>query len=146
MAGHRISIGRFAPRASSLTPAGARNLLLAGVAWLALAACRGEVIPIGGPIDMTMVAANIAYDPPAAEIPAGVPLQITLNNLDVDVPHNVQLLAGPGFTTVLATTEIIIGPGTSPPVIVQGLVPGTYRFACQVHPVMTSELTVGPVQ
>ena len=123
-----------------------RGLLLVGAAWLAVAGCRGEVIPIGGPIDMTIVAANIAYDPPGAVIPAGVPVRITLNNLDVDVPHNVQLLAGPGFTTVLATTEIMIGPGTSPPVIVQGLVPGNYRFACEVHPNMTSELTVRPVQ
>ena len=122
-----------------------RALLLAGVAGLALAACRGEVIPIGGPIDMTIVAANIAYDPPRAEIPAGVPLRITLNNLDVDVPHNVQLLAGAGFTTVLATTEIINGPGTTAPVLVGGLVQGNYRFACEVHPTMTSELTVVPV-
>jgi len=119
-----------------------RGLLLVGAAWLSVAGCRGEVIPIGGPIDMTIVAANIAYDPPGAVIPAGVPVRITLNNLDVDVPHNVQLLAGPGFTTVLATTEIMIGPGTSPPVIVQGLVPGNYRFACEVHPNMKSELTV----
>jgi plastocyanin len=124
-----------------LTGAG-RALILAGVAGLALAACRGEVIPIGGPIDMTIVAANIAFDPPEAGVPAGVPLRITLNNLDVDVPHNVQLLAGPGFMTVLATTEIINGPGTSPPVTVGGLVPGNYRFACEVHPNMTSELTV----
>ena len=117
---------------------------MAGVAGLALVACRGEVIPVGGPIDMTIVAANIAFDPPEAGVPAGVPLRITLNNLDVDVPHNVQLLAGPGFMTVLATTEIIHGPGTTPPVTVGGLVPGNYRFACQVHPTMISELTVGP--
>ncbi len=129
-----------------MTVAGARNLLLAGVACLALAACRGEVIPIGGPIDMTIVAANIAYDPPAAVIPAGVPIRITLDNRDVDVPHDVQLLGGPGFTTILATTEILVGPGTTPPLIVQGLVPGDYRFACQVHPNMISELTVQPVQ
>ena len=121
------------------------SLLLAGAAWLAVAACRGDVIPIGGPIDMAIVAANIAYDPPRAEIPAGVPLRITLNNLDVDVPHNVQLLAGANFTTVLATTEIINGPGTTAPVLVGGLVPGNYRFACEVHPTMTSELTVVPV-
>ena len=119
-----------------------RGQLLVGAACLVVAACRGGVIPMGGPIDMSIVAANIAYDPPRAEIPAGVPVRITLNNLDVDVPHNVQLLADPGFATVLATTEIIVGPGTSPPVIVQGLVPGRYRFACQVHPNMTSELTV----
>ena len=94
------------------------------------------MIPIGGPIDMTIVAANIAFAPPEAGIPAGVPLRITLNNLDVDVPHNVQLLAGPGFMTVLATTEIINGPGTTPPVTVGGLVPGNYRFTCQIHPTM----------
>lgn len=123
-----------------------KALLLVGIASFAVAACRGEVIPIGGPIDMTIVAANIAYDPPGAVIPAGVPLRITLNNLDVDVPHNVQLLGGPGFATVLAKTEIIIGPGTSPPVVVQGLVPGNHRFVCQVHPIMTSELTVRPFQ
>ena len=122
-----------------------KALLLTGVAavaGLALVACRGEVIPIGGPIDMTIVAANIAFDPPEAGVPAGVPLRITLNNLDVDVPHNVQLMGGPGFPTVIAKTEIINGPGTTPPVTVGGLVPGSYRFACEVHPNMTSELTV----
>ena len=117
---------------------------MAGVAGLTLVACRSEVIPIGRPIDMTIVAANIAFDPHEAGIPAGVPMRITMNNLDVDVPHNVELLAGPGFVTVMATTEIINGPGTTPPVTVEGLVPGRYRFACQVHPTMTSELTVGP--
>jgi len=115
---------------------------LAVVAGLVLVACRGEVIPIGGPIDMTIVAANIAFDPPEAGVPAGVAFRITLNNQDVEVPHNVQLLAGPGFATVLATTEIINGPGLTQPLTVGGLVPGNYRFACEVHPNMTSELTV----
>ena len=115
---------------------------MAVVAGLVLVACRGEVIPIGGPIDMTIVAANIAFDPPEAGVPAGVAFRITLNNQDVEVPHNVQLLAGPGFATVLATTEIINGPGLTRPLTVGGLVPGNYRFACEVHPNMTSELTV----
>ncbi len=127
-----------------MTVAAKKTLLLAVVAGLALVACRGEVIPIGGPIDMTIVAANIAFDPPEAGVRAGVPLRITLNNLDVDVPHNLQLMGGPGFTTVIATTEIINGPSTSPPVTVQGLIAGKYRFVCQVHPMMTSELTVAP--
>ncbi len=91
---------------------------------------------------MTIVAANIAYDPPSAAIPAGVPLRITLDNRDVDVPHNVQLLAGPGFTTVVAKSEIINGPGTTQPMTTSGLVPGNYRFSCEVHPNMTSGLTV----
>ena len=119
-----------------------RGLLLVGAAWLAFAACRGEVIPIGGPIDMTIVAANIAFDPPEAGIPAGVPVRITLNNTDIDVPHNVQLLAGPGFTTILAKSEIVAGPATTQPIMVSGLLPGKYRFACEVHPNMTSELRV----
>jgi plastocyanin len=125
-----------------LTIARLRNLLLVGAMSLAVAACRGDVIPLGGPIDMTIVAANIAYDPPSAVIPAGVPLRITLDNRDVDVPHNVQLLAGPGFTTVLAKSEIVSGPATTQLVTTSGLVPGNYRFACEVHPNMTSELTV----
>jgi plastocyanin len=104
------------------------------------------VIPIGGPIDMTIVAANIAYDPPAAVIPAGAALRITLDNRDVDVPHNVQLLAGPGFTTTLAKSEIVTGPATTQQITVSGLMPGNYRFACEVHPNMTSELSVRPSQ
>ena len=125
-----------------MTIAGLRILLLVGAASLTVAACRGDVIPIGGPIDVTIVAANIAYDPLSAVIPAGVPVRITLDNRDVNVPHNVQLLAGPGFTTVLAKSEIVSGPATTQPVTVSGLVPGNYRFACEVHPNITSELTV----
>ncbi len=124
----------------------ARILVLAVAAWLAVAACGNDVVPIPGPIDMTIVAANIAFDPPEAMVPAGAPLRITFENRDVDIPHNVQLLAGPGFATVLAKTEIVTGPATTPPVNVQGLVPGNYRFGCEVHPNMTTDLTVRPFQ
>jgi len=129
-----------------LTIAAVRTLLLVGAAWLAVAACSNEVIPPVGPIDMTIVAEGIAYDPPGVVVPAGAPLRITLDNRDVDVPHNVQLLAGPGFTTVLAKSEIVIGPATTRLMFLQGLVPGNYRFGCEVHPNMTSELTVRPFQ
>jgi plastocyanin len=120
--------------------------VLMSVACLVLVGCGADTtVPTAvppGQVELVIVAENIDFHPPEAVVPAGVPLVVRLDNRDADVPHNAQLGAGPGFAAVLATTEIVVGPATTPRLVVPGLVPGAYRFTCQVHPNMTMGLTV----
>lgn len=58
-----------------------RLLLLWLLAGLALAACGGTAAPATEtPLDVTLVAADIAYDRPVIEVAAGRPLRLTLDN------------------------------------------------------------------
>lgn len=127
----------------------ARVVALAGATWLIVAACGGDVPSpndpaAAGPIEITLVAQGIAYDPVGVAVPAGVPLRVILDNRDPGVPHNVRLMAGPGFSIEVAKTEVVVGPAELPPMILPGLVPGAYRFMCEVHPIMVTDLKVDP--
>lgn len=126
-----------------------RIAALAGAVWLALAGCGGDVpIPnarvAAGPLEITLVAQGIAFDPVGVAAPAGVPLRVILDNRDPGVPHNIRLMAGPGFSIEVAKSEIVVGPAELAPMILPGLVPGAYRFICEVHPIMVTDLKVDP--
>ncbi len=93
----------------------------------------------GGP-EIRVMAANIAFDQPADTAPAGVPLQLVLDNRDDGVPHNVQLLPADREVSI-AETEIVPGPAEVF-VDVGPLPAGAYRLLCTVHPNMVADLTV----
>ena len=99
-----------------------------------------------GPSDaagsLTIIAVDIAFEPSALSITAGVPVAITFDNQDEGVPHNLRLLGDAGFSTTLVESEIITGPAMQL-VEIPGLVSGRYRFDCTIHPNMTADLTVG---
>lgn len=96
----------------------------------------------GAPGALTIVARNIAFDPPALSVPAGVPLTVTFDNQDAGIPHNLRLLGDAQFSTTLVESEIVTGPAIQV-VEIPGLVPGRYRFDCTIHPNMIVDLTVG---
>lgn len=96
----------------------------------------------GAPGELTIVARNILFDPPALSVPAGIPLTITFDNQEAGIPHNLRLLGDAQFSTTLVESEIVAGPATLQ-LAVPGLVPGRYRFGCSVHPHMGVDLTVG---
>ena len=92
--------------------------------------------------DLTIRAENITFMPATMAAPAGVPLEVTLQNADLDVPHNLRLMAPPAFQRSLLETEIIVGPAETT-MAIPGLAPGRYRFDCSVHPSMVADLDVG---
>ncbi len=74
--------------------------------------------------------------------PAGSDLQVTFENHDDGVPHNVALYGDAGFSTKLFESEIKPGPATDR-FTIPGLIAGNYQFMCTVHPNMTAMLTIG---
>ena len=92
--------------------------------------------------DLTITAENIMFEPATLSAPAGVPIRVTFQNADADVPHNLRLLAPPAFQRSLLETEIVLGPAEVT-MAIPGLAPGRYRFDCSVHPSMVSDLGVG---
>lgn len=126
-------------------------IAIAGMALL-LAACGGgtpsalpssAAPPVAGPATkLGIVAKDIAFDPTAFGAPAGSPLEVTFENRDAGIPHNVALYGGPDFGMEIQKGDIITGIATTE-FTIPGVVAGTYQFRCDVHPNMTAELTVG---
>jgi len=87
---------------------------------------------------ITVVAVGIAFQPNVIQLPAGRPLRIVLDNQDSGVPHDVHVFQG---DTDYGTSSTVTGPGQTE-VRFGPLTPGTYQFACTVHPAMTGTLTI----
>ena len=92
--------------------------------------------------DLTIRAENVAFEPTALAAPAGLPLEVTFQNADVDIPHSLRLLAPPAFQRSLLESEVVLGPAEVT-MAIPGLAPGNYRFDCTIHPSMTADLRVG---
>ncbi|MGK2849311.1 MAG: cupredoxin domain-containing protein [Candidatus Limnocylindrales bacterium] len=128
------------------------RLVMAMLLVLTAAACGAAPSPSPSPspglasapsVRIDLVAANIEFQPAAVAIPAGTDFVVHLDNRDAGVPHNVALLADANFTTTLAKGEIVNGPAVVD-LAIAGLIPGSYRLMCEVHPNMVADLTVEP--
>jgi plastocyanin len=95
-----------------------------------------------GAVPLAITAQDIAFKPASLTAPAGRLLQVTFDNRDGGVPHNLVLMAGPDLTTELVKSEIVTGPATQV-VSIPGLIPEIYQFTCTVHPNMTAKLVIG---
>jgi hypothetical protein len=121
--------------------------LLGAVALgLAVQACGGDpapVSPVAQPALVRLVARGIELQPARLELPAGVPIQIDLDNTDAGVPHGLVLSTGTSGVPprTLAEAEIFVGPERRT-LSLAPLVSGPYLFSCQVHPTMLVEVTV----
>lgn len=126
-----------------------RGIALAVIAGLVLACGPGgsasEPAPVpaaaGNEFALTVRAQDLWFDPTLLRAPAGRALAITLENRDLDVPHDIALMADPMFATKLGASEIVAGPAAAV-LRVPGLVPGNYRLLCEVHPTMTVDLEI----
>src|SRR4029079_18645354 len=87
------------------------------------------------PVAIRLVAQGVELTPAAIHVPAGSPLSVTVDNRDAGIPHGIQLQADTAPPTVLATGQVITGPATDR-FEVPGMMAGSYRFICQVHPNM----------
>jgi plastocyanin len=132
-----------------------RRCLAIGLLLTTMTACGGgsesatpgtatsSAVVGGDPVPFTITAQDIKFSPASLTVPAGHPLDVTLDNKDSGVPHSLVLQAGPNGATNLFESEVITGPATLG-VTIPGLVPGVYQFSCKVHPNMTMALTVEP--
>lgn len=128
----------------------ALRVLSIGILAASLCACGGAAstvtpAPGGGAADgvvpLAIAAQDIAFKPASLTAPAGRPLQVTFENRDAGVPHNLVLMAGPDLTTELVKSEIVTGPATQV-VTIPGLIPEVYQFTCTIHPNMTAKLVI----
>ncbi len=91
-------------------------------------------------ISLTIVAKGIRFAPNALSAPVGAMVNVTLDNQDSGVPHDITFFDPAG--TRVAGTEIATGPNASSTAFTPGGT-GSYSFKCTVHPFqMTGTLTI----
>ena len=120
--------------------------IVAVVAAVALAGCGSGAVPAQAPAAsrdpagtwIQISAAEIAFDQAELSVPSNQPLTIVFENREA-VPHNVSLFAGATGGERRFEGAVFSGPATRW-YAVPALAPGTYRFACDVHPSMTGRL------
>jgi len=125
-------MARFTPRS------GIAAAILAAVMAASAAACGGGGAlgydtppPSLDPGSPRLVAADVAFDREAMEVPAGGPFILVLENRD-SLPHNVSIYADAALQDRRFEGVLFGGPATRwyP---VPALRAGTYVFACDLH-------------
>jgi plastocyanin len=113
----------------------------------------GPSVAPGSPAAMTTPSTTLgvgtsADDPGHFDVgilraPAGTEVTVTYDN-DSTQFHNVAFFAGDSIDDpLIARTEPAVGPGTQEVTFITPTEPGTYRFACQLHPIsMTGTLVI----
>jgi plastocyanin len=100
----------------------------------------GAPPPSGGAVT-GVTAQGIAFDTAEIVLPAGSASTIHFVNADAGVQHNIVIATDETLSERLFEGELVNGPGevdyAIPP-----LEPGTYYFACIVHPNMNGVVTV----
>ena len=87
------------------------------------------------------MAANMSFDRTEITVPADRPFQLLFENRD-GAPHNVTVLAAAGDEPVF-TGEVFTGVD-SRVYEIPAILPGTYRFRCDVHPDMAGTVVADP--
>ncbi len=95
----------------------------------------------GNLVVVQISALNIKYEQTALTAPANTPFQVSFENKDAGVPHNVTLHLGDTNGAELFKGEIFNGVATRV-YNVPALDAGSYAFVCSVHPTMIGTLTV----
>jgi plastocyanin len=98
--------------------------------------------PIVVPAVPVITAAGVKFDTANLIVPAGRAFDLTFNNNDAGVPHDVAIQTADKATD-LFDGDIVTGV-TSTTYNVPALDPGTYYFLCTVHPSMNGTLTAAP--
>ncbi len=93
--------------------------------------------PGGTPLGV--VAQGVQYQTTKLEASAGQPFQISFDNQDAGIPHNIQISDESGAMVFEGETINGVAQKTYD---VPALTAGVYKFACKWHPNMVGELTV----
>jgi plastocyanin len=90
---------------------------------------------------LTVVARAVKWETATLTGPAGSPLQVTLDNQDQGIPHNVAILNAANAEVFKSSPDLTgVAQETYD---VEALEAGVYKFVCTLHPgTMTGELTV----
>jgi plastocyanin len=92
-----------------------------------------------GPVKVA--ASGLQFLEKEVRVKADLPAEISFDNKDKAIPHNIAVFSDPDFTKRLFTGDIVPGPIT---VDYRFTAPaaGTYFFHCDVHPNMQGKLLV----
>ena len=106
------------------------------------AASAGASAGASGSLDVVQISAlGVKYEQTSVTAPADTPFQVSFDNKDAGVPHNVSLHLGDVNGAELFKGEVF--PGVATRVYdVPKLDAGSYAFVCTVHPTMIGTLTV----
>ena len=139
----RAPAGRTPRPRRSRRPAPSGSASASGPAPSGSAAAPSASAPSGSGnlVVVEISALNIKYEQTALTAPAGTPFQVSFENKDAGVPHNVALHLGDTNGAELFKGEIFNGVETRV-YDVPALDAGSYAFVCSVHPTMIGTLTV----
>ncbi|MBF6605157.1 MAG: cupredoxin domain-containing protein [Chloroflexi bacterium] len=127
------------PAASAAPSAGASAGASTGASPSAASSAGAPASSGGGGTAIKETAQNIAFVVADLTAPANQAFQITFDNEDPGVPHNIEIKQADG--SVAFKGAIVTGVITTT-YDVPALAAGTYPFQCTVHPNMTGTLTV----
>jgi plastocyanin len=91
---------------------------------------------------LQLTAQNLQFSPRSLRAPAGQPVQITLDNKDSGVQHNVAFYTNASASQVIFKGEIFAGPATKTESFTAPSSRGNYYFRCDVHPDMNGSFVV----
>jgi plastocyanin len=95
----------------------------------------GGAGPVGsGPVDVTIVAQNITFDQSTLTANAGQEFNVTLDNQDAGVIHNIAFYTDASASTPIQVGNLLTGPDSEVVSFTAPSAPGTYYFRCDVHP------------
>jgi plastocyanin len=90
---------------------------------------------------VSISASGVTFEQASVSAPAGQAFQITFDNKDAGIPHNVAIHVDNASGAEVFKGDIVTGPATTT-YAVPALDAGTYVFVCTVHPNMTGTLSV----
>ena len=90
--------------------------------------------PGPGPVSVTIVAQNLLFDKERLVANAGSEFNVTLDNQDAGVPHNIAFYTDNSASQAIIVGELITGPAMETITFTAPAAPGNYFFRCDVHP------------
>jgi plastocyanin len=88
----------------------------------------------GGPVSARIVAKDLQYNPRTIRAAPGAEVNVTLDNQDPGVLHNIAFYTNNRATDKIFGSELVPGPRVENFRFTAPSSPGAYFFRCDVHP------------